>query len=496
VEPPAPKPASAEHRFLFGWLAQAARRAQTRERLSYASRALCVLLSSLALYLLAALHLPAAVLAALAPLLLLTSAAAVAFCAWRCTRRPDLSAVAAEADARSGLKDELRSAHWFARQDATSAWEALVLGRAARTLRGLDPAHSVPLRLPASFGAAMVLGVAVLALALGGRDASGLTGDRAEGAGGPQAQARAGGRAAAGQEEGLLRRATAARTPAQAAETSALWKRAEALARTLQSSEAGAELQRAMQAGDVARVRELLQAAEQVGPAASAGLDARAQAARVSAEVAQGILERLQSLVGEGSEPKPMEAQSANGPTDGVSGWRDDGKRETQRRESEQETTMDALNDALRALSQAATGDRQMATSSPGQPAPDNSSTNINGGALGMRVNTSQAGEGGEDTPPDAPSEGLGEPVLGKPTVRLAAQLQRVATKPSEGESAAGASEGFYAATRAQASRVDFAAVDAAPPRTQEAALAREQVPVAYRASVKRYFLTEHSKEH
>jgi hypothetical protein len=28
-----------------------------------------------------------------------------------------------------------------------------------------------------------------------------------------------------------------------------------------------------------------------------------------------------------------------------------------------------------------------------------------------------------------------------------------------------------------------------------EAALTREQVPIAYRASVKRYFLTEHGKE-
>jgi hypothetical protein len=217
----------------------------------------------------------------------------------------------------------------------------------------------------------------------------------------------------------------------------------------------------------------------------------------VAAEVAQGILERLQSLLGQGtSDPKREEtAPAGNEHENGVPGWRDNGASETQRRDTEQHTTMDALNDALKALSQAATGDRSMANSPPGQTSQNNGRTNINGGAMGMRVNTSQAGPGGEDTPPDTPSEGSGEPVLGKPTLRLAAQLQRLATGAAQADPGSTSSEGFYAATQAQAARLDFSAAQAPERIANEAALTREQVPIAYRASVKRYFLTEHGKE-
>ena len=116
---------------------------------------------------------------------------------------------------------------------------------------------------------------------------------------------------------------------------------------------------------------------------------------------------------------------------------------------------------------------------------------------MGMRVNTSQAGAGGEDTPPDTPSEGIGEPVLGKPTLRLAAQLQRLATSGApQNDLGSASSEGFYAATQAQAARLDFAGAQGPEHSVSEAALGREQVPMAYRASVRRYFLTEHDKEH
>ena len=279
-------------------------------------------------------------------------------------------------------------------------------------------------------------------------------------------------------------------------EESDLWTKAEELAQSLKSAEERAELQRAIQARDVKRVRELLEPAEQAALAVPAGPDARAQAGQVSAEVAQGILERLQSLLGQGSEPKREDPALAVGDHEGgVPGWRDNGTQESQRRDTEQHTTMDALNDALRALSQAATGDRPMANSPPGQTSQNNGRTNINGGAMGMRVNTSEAGAGGEDTPPDAPSEGVGEPVLGKPTLRLAAQLQRLSAGAAQNDPASGTAEGFYAATQAQAARLDFTAAEAPQRRADETALMREQVPVAYRAAVKRYFLTEHGKE-
>jgi len=460
----------------------------------------CALLSALGLYLLCqTLRLPSPVLVALSALLLLVAIGVAAFFGWRCTYLPSLSCAADEADARANLKDELKSAYWFARLDTQSATEALMLHHAAQRLRRLDPREVFPLRMPGSFTAAAAVGAVALALAFAGRYASHPAASGIALAGDLEAVARAVSRADNASGEAVLRFESAVRTPSspKAHEEGELWREAEELAQSLKAGEERAELQRAIQAHDIKRVRELLEPGRDADFASPAGPDARAQSGQVAAEVAQGILERLQSLLGQGSEPKREEAaQAGNEHESGVPGWRDNGASETQRRDTEQHTTMDALNDALRALSQAATGDRPMANSPPGQTSQNNGRTNINGGAMGMRVNTSQAGAGGEDTPPDTPSEGIGEPVLGKPTLRLAAQLQRLATGAAQNDPGPGSSEGFYAATQAQAARFDFAAAQASERSANEAALTREQVPIAYRASVKRYFLTEHSKEH
>jgi hypothetical protein len=473
---------------------------QTRRRLHEGGWIVCALLATLGLYLLLEIfRLPRPVLAASSALLLLAAGGAAAFFSWRCTHLPSLSSAADEADARADLKDELKSAYWFARLDAQSAAEALMLRHAADRVRRLDLRELFPLRLPGSFSAAAALGAIALALAFAGRHATHPAASGIALGGDLKGEARVGSRAGNADDQAAFRFHAAVESPSSlnAHEERELWRKAEELAQSLKGAEERAELQRAIQARDVKRVRELLEPSEQAALATPAGPDARARADQVSAEVAQGILERLQSLLGQGSEPKREEAaQAGNEHESGTPGWRDNGAPETQRRDTEQQTTMDALNDALRALSQAATGDRPMANSPPGQTSQNNGRTNINGGAMGVRVNTSQAGAGGEDTPPDTPSEGVGEPVLGKPTLRLAAQLQRLGTGAAQNDPGSVASEGFYAATQAQAARLDFAAAQAPERSANEAVLMREQVPIAYRASVKRYFLTEHGKEH
>jgi hypothetical protein len=468
---------------------------RTRRWLRDAGRLACVLLSALGLYLLfQTLHLPRPALFALSALLLLVAIGAAAFFSWRCAPLPSVSSAADEADARADLKDELKSAYWFARLDTQSAAQALMLRHAAQTVRRLDVREVFPLRLPGSFSAAVALSAIALALALGGRFATQPAVPGIAVAGDLKREARAAPSIGNARDAASFPFEAAASSPSPR-EESELWRKAQALAQSLNGEER-AELQRAIETRDLKRVRELLEPSEQPALVGPAGPDARQQASQVSADVAQGILERLHSLLGQGSEPKrEAAAQAGNDHEDGVPGWRDNGAPDTQRRDTEQHTTMDALNDALKALSQAATGDRPMANGPPGQTSQNNGSTNINGGAMGMRVNTSQAGPGGEDTPPDTPSEGVGQPVLGKPTLRLAAQLQRLATGTAHDDPGSGSSEGFYAATQAQAARLDFAAAQARQPGANEAALAREQVPIAYRASVKRYFLTEHSKE-
>ena len=365
-----------------------------------------------------------------------------------------------------------------------------MLNRAAQRVRTLDARAIFPLRLPRSLAAAAALGTAVLALTLGSHSAVAPADPGVAHIGNAKAEARAGANAATAQGETAFGLAAMAAASAQKADE--LWTRAEALARSLKSGEEQAELQRAIKTGDVGRVRELVERAEQEVHAASAGPDARARAGQVSAEAAQSLLERLQALLADGSEPKAGDAVSTGENEDKKAKGPDDG---TERRDAEQHTTMDALNDALRALGQAATGNEPMANSPPGQASQNNVRVNISGGAEGMRVNTSDAGEGGEDIPPEAPTEDLGGSVLGKPTARLAARLQRLDNAAPEGDPHALGGEGAYAATQAQTARVGLSAVQAARPGASDAAIAREQVPVAYRASVKRYFLTEHAKE-
>src|SRR5262245_1980533 len=100
---------------------------RARDWLRDAGWLFCVLLGRAGLCLLGQrLRLPTSGLASLPPLLLLGIAATVAWFAWRCGRRPALHAVAAEADARAGLNDELASAWWFAHQATPSAWEVVM----------------------------------------------------------------------------------------------------------------------------------------------------------------------------------------------------------------------------------------------------------------------------------------------------------------------------------------------------------------------------------
>ncbi len=470
----------------------------TRRRLREVGWIVCTLLSALALYLLLeGLRAPGSVLAAFSPLLLLVAGGAVALFGWRCARRPSLSSAAGEADARADLKDELKSAYWFACQDAASAAEALMLRQAAHTVRRLDLREVFPIRMPANIAAAAALGAVALTLAFLPRDAAHSVGTDLQSAGDGKVEERAASRGRNTGDDSAFRfggEPAPSSTP-KAREERALWAKAEELARTLGSPEQRTQMQRAIQAGDVKRAQQLVDAAEEARLASPGGPAARAQTNQVSAEVAQGILERLQELLSQGDEPKrEAPAQTVHDPGSVQTASREREAQEPQRPDTARHTqSEDALDDALRALSRADAGERQ-AERAQGQSSQDNGRTNINGGAMGVRVDVSQVGPGGEDTPPNSPSEG-GEPVLGKPTLRLAAQLQHLGAGAVHNDPDPGTREAFYAATRAQAARLDFAAAEAAAGNASEMALMRKQVPVAYRASVKRYFLIEHAKE-
>ena len=85
------------------------------------------------------------------------SAAFLAFLIWSQVGGWRLERAAGVADQRAGLHDEIKSAYWFIRQDDSSPWVDLLVGRAAQTARRLDPRRLVPVTIPKRFGLALVL---------------------------------------------------------------------------------------------------------------------------------------------------------------------------------------------------------------------------------------------------------------------------------------------------------------------------------------------------
>ena len=74
-------------------------------------------------------------------------------------------------------------------------------------------------------------------------------------------------------------------------------------------------------------------------------------------------------------------------------------------------------------------------------------------------------------------------------------QLQAVKVEQSAEEDPNGAEEAFYAATQAQASKLDYEAVTGRQRYAAEQGAPRERMPLAYRDAVKQYMLGQHAKE-
>ena len=217
------------------------------------------------------------------------------------------------------------------------------------------------------------------------------------------------------------------------------------------------------------------------------------------AEVARGIMARLKALLNAapGSEQDKATADVSTQPaarvTQGQVGDSEDQAQDRgPGRHSEGET---ALNTLLRAISRSGTGSRQ-AVRGEGDSGAERGRSNASGGAMGRRVNASQAGAGSDNPATGNPAgESLSDPVLGVRTMRLQSQLQRVHVKTSPGEDNIGPAESFYSATQSQDSMLGYQAVTGRQTASKESVRDAQQMPLTYRAAVKNYFLTAHSKE-
>lgn len=411
--------------------------------------------------------------------------------------RPRRAAVAAAADRRAGLRDELASAHWFGASGLASPWIDAHLARAATTTGSLTTGALFPLVVPRR---AVVVGCAALVVALaagtwprptareaesplvaGERAMPGLATERTPGAAGEDD---------AGEVTGAASKRVAE-----------LWKQVGDLAAGLAPDAGGKSLAEAIAARDARAAAQVLRVSRDDKAEAVGAAGGESPGEQMSDVLAQGILERLSALIkAEADAPRPAAAdEAAERPTARLdSELRADSPDAQRAARREQSTGEAGLNTSLRALSRTSADGRDRVRGEA--DAVDGAGrANLGGGAMGRRVGTSTGGAGDGDQPVGAlVAPEADDAVLGRKTERLAVQLQAVRSRQEDRDDAdapSGAEEAFYAATRAQAARVDFVSATTAARTAEAAAPLSERAPLEYRAAVKRYTLARHRRE-
>lgn len=481
---------------LLSWLDRAAARTCHALRLRDGIALACALLALLALHHWLPLAIPTpAVRAALAPFFLFAAAGAIALFAMRAARRPTLEQAAGAADARAGLRDELRSALWFARRGGDDGPLAdLLVARAALTARALDVHKLFPLSVPGRLVAAFAL---VLLAAISTRlvprvDLPANSQASAPAAGG------AGHAATAPQARGSQPVPQGEEEAAGSERAQTAWSQIQELVSRLGGDAEAGPIHQAVAARDAARAQRLLQAMQQRQTGEAPGDPAaRPQDEQMSAALAAGILERLKDLLrAEAAQPDPGSG-AADAPTANLTDrLRADDPPEPGDPRGQQSAGETMLNEMLRAINRSSIGERQVAGGA-GEAADEGTRGGVGGGAMGRRVGVSRGGAQEGDRPDGTPTgDAESAPVLGQKTERLEAQLQRVAVESGTGEQSEPADEeALYAQTRAQSARLGYASVTAQPRQGPEAVIAGRSTPLAYRDAVKRYMLEQHEKE-
>ena len=484
------------------WLGQASDRIRFNERLEDGSR-LLICLSALAIVyqlLVAVIGVPA-VTAALLPLFLLAAAGVVTYFVWRLIGRdivfpPDRARIAALADARAGLKNELGSAWWFISSANSDDFIRLHVAHAAKTARRLELSRLLPLVVPRSLAVGVVLVVlAVLVTWLApGVEITAFEKFAAH----PAAQGTAA--IIAGQEAGddeAFKADEAATGPNEIA-----WLKIEKLARELRSGPDTAGIAKAIAARDARMASRLLagmQRREAAQPAT--GRAARPENEQMSKQLAKGIVDRLQSLLSEaGGWSGQAGADKSDTSTERLT---DDLTRELRHdmedaqagRPGEMSPEEQALNTTLQAMSRDSTGGRE-AIRGEANPMQGLGRTSVGSGAMGRRIDVSTGGAGDGEQPQGNPEGNAeAEPVLGRKTLRLQLQMQTVTMDQSNADDSDGKKESFYATTQAQAARTQYEDVVTEQHGGAEHSTGAEQLPLAYREAVKEYTVRQHRRE-
>ena len=487
-----------DREILFRWLAAAAARMSWKRRMRELGRLACCLVALLLFAeVLEALGVPAPVLSTLAPLLVIAALAVMALFTWRLARPTTLAQAAGAADTGAGLKDELKSAHWFAQRTARNALVELLLTRAARTAQRLDARRLFPLGVPRSAFAALVLTVLTGSLAwFSPRIAWPVA----------QEPASAPVQAASGKaSRDAVRERDVEKIAAQLISPDAVPKKDQSVAwsqleQMVQQLPAGAEeeaIRHAVAARDGRLVAQLLQLLRhKEAAAAQQDPSARSEGEEMSADAARGIFERPQEIQKKESAAlrEPSTGALAE-PTARVNQQLREQIREEQRKLSGQPAEGEvSTNNRMRAVSPSSSAAQELARGE-GQAAEADARTSADGDAkAGNDKGKSKAGgSSGEHRETTTSGEADPHPLLGDPT-RLEAQLKKVRLEGHDDPQQA-TEETLYAATRHQVSRVEYEAIAAQWRAQRDAALPQSRTPLSYREAVKRYFLAEHGKE-
>lgn len=444
---------------------------------------------------------PAQVLSGLASLLVLGALAATSMFVWRITRPTTLSHAAGAADARAGLRDELKSAYWFAQHPVRDAFVDALLARAARTAQAIDARRLIPLGLPRSAQAALVLALFTGALAW---FSPRLNLPAMQGPGPASAATSVSGSPAAGvnefekmlaQEQAIAPAALpdAASMPDQ----KATWAQIEEAVGQLPAGSEEDAIKRAVAARDARLVAKLLQALRHK-QADAAELDSlRPSDEPIAANPGQGDPERLQPDLEKGS--KPIQAPPADDfaqPTARVRQQLREQAEEERRRITGTPAEGDPeFNPRMRPVNRTGVAMREMMYAA-GEAAEAGAQTQADGPAMGPPDGKGRSGGSSSEHPESSFSTEFDPtPVLASPTARLEVKMQQVRIERTDDPEQDATSEEFFAETQRRASRVEYEGREVQWRTQRENALQQGRTPLLYRGAVKHYFLSQHGKE-
>ncbi len=483
-------------------LAAVAARLGWSRRLPELGRLACALAAlTLAGEVLQVLGLPSRFLSALTPVFLVTALAVSALFLVRIVRPATLSEAAGAADARGGLKDELKSAHWFAQGATADAFVEALLARAARTAQTLEVSSLIPLGVPRSAHAALVIAILTGALAWLSPRLSfpgmvlGLVSTQAATA--KPAESRVGENepATASDENRIARKEIPEATSLR--DQKPTWEQIEELAGQLPAGAEEEAMRRAVAARDARLVAKLLQSLRhKQADAAEMESMRRPGDEPIPSNLGQGSLERLQEALEKSISPveEPL-ADLAAEPTARVTQQLRDQAEEERRKMAGTPAEGDVeLNPRMRAVNRGGVSMREVKYGA-GEAAEAGARTSVDGNAMGPPDGKGRSGGSSGEHPESSFTASDVEPVLGAPTVRLEVQSRRARIERSDDPEQQATKEEFYAETQRRASQLGYEDLSLQWRAQREARLLPGQTPLPYRQAVKRYFLTQHDKE-